>query len=556
MYSRFPDVRGVGQPLVRVVLGDTRPAILVFLLAAALILLIACVNVATLLLVRGLVRAREIAVRAALGASRARLVRQLVLENALLAVAGGVLGLLLAAAAVRLFLAFAPTAVPRLDQVSVDAEALIACIAVTTLTTLLFGLAPALVTARTDPGVALGSGARQTVRRRSRVLARALVGTQVALATTILAAAGLLAESLLRMESVDLGFEDSHLLIAEPALRYDMYPDLPQQRAVLDRMMSAVRATPGVQAVSPVVAIPFSGAGGWDGPFTIEHQAPAQPKPLLNIEVVAPEYFTVLQMRTEEGRAFTPEDRVGAPSVVILNQSAARMMWPSGEVLGKRVVTGRHETATVIGVVPDARYRALREARPSIYFPLAQSKFPFVPMTLAIRTHGPPAAVIPALRRALGESAPGVGLQSADSFETLLGGELALPRLNALLLVMFAVAALLMAVVGLHGVVSAMVRQRRRELGIRLALGATAAALRTLVLREVFAVVSFGALAGFAGSLVLSRSLRALLFEASPSDPAVLSGIMGVLLLAALAGAFVPARRAARTDPAGVLRTD
>jgi predicted permease len=546
----------VTEPLARAVLGDTRVAVLIFLGAAALLLLITCVNVGTLLLVRGLVRARDIAVRVALGASRGRIVWQLLLENALLAVGGGAIGLLVAIAGVRLFLAFAPTAVPRLDEVTVNGGALTSGIAITSMTMLLFGVIPAIVAARTDPATTL-SGTRYSLRRSARLVARMLVGAQVALATMILAAAALLGASLLRMQTVNLGFDPSHLLIAEPSLRYDMYSDLSKQRAVLEQMIAAARAVPSVRAVAPVVAIPFSGTGGWDGPFSAEGDGPARPKPWLNMEVVTPAYFSVMGLRITRGRAFSDGDRPGAPAVVMLNESAAQALWAAGDVIGKKVVIGsRGEVATVVGVVPDTRYRELREPRASIYFPLAQNPFPYLPMTLAIRTAGPPTLAIPALRRALGESAPGVGLESADSFETLLGGPLALPRLNALLLAIFASAALLIAAVGLHGVVSAMVRQRTRELGIRLALGATGATLHALVMREVFAVVSVGAAAGLAGSLVLSHSLHSLVFEASPTDPTILGAILGVLLLAAMAGALAPAHRAARTDPARVLRME
>jgi hypothetical protein len=261
-------------------------------------------------------------------------------------------------------------------------------------------------------------------------------------------------------------------------------------------------------------------------------------------------------MPVQQGRPFVESDDRGAPSVVILNASAARLLWPGMSAIGRRVRVMDRKLATVIGLVPDTRYRDLREARPSIYFPLRQSLFPYVPLTFAIRAAGDPLAVVPALRHAFAQSASGVALESADSFESLLGGPLALPRLNALLLSVFAAAALLLAAVGLYAVVAAAVRQRTREFGIRLALGASPGALGRTVLREALAVAVVGTGAGVVGALALSRAVRSLVFEVSPSDPATLGAVALLLLLVAVVAAHPPARHAARTDPLQALRTE
>ena len=265
---------------------------------------------------------------------------------------------------------------------------------------------------------------------------------------------------------------------------------------MLTQLMPRLNAIPGVRAVSPVVAVPFSGAAGWDGQPAAEGQSPeeADANPMVNVEVVAPGYFATLGVPVLRGRNFTDQVRGDAPPVVIVSQPAAQHYWPEGDPLGKRLALGADvvRVVTVVGVVPDTRYRDLREARPSIYFPLDQSFFPFAPTSLAIRTDGRSAGPVAAIRRAIGETAPGVALVSVAPFGAFLEGPLAQPRMNALLLATFAAAALTIACVGLFGVMAAMVRQRTRELGIRLALGAAPRDLRRIVMRRGLTVATAG----------------------------------------------------------------
>ena len=554
------DLRGVARPLPALVLGDTRPAVLAFAAASALLLLITCVNVATLLLVRGLARVREVAVRTALGAARRSVIAQLLTENALLALVGGAFGAAVAAVAVRGFVAAAPAGTPRLDEIHVNATVLAGAVGITAVAMLLFGLAPAVLASRGDAREVLRSGMRQSASSRSRRAAEGLVAAQVALATLVLSAAALVGGSLRNLEHVELAFTPSHLLVVELALRSDEYDSAPKQIALLERLVPALQATPGVRAVSPVVAVPFSGAQGWDSRPAREGQPAeeAAANPVLNMELVSPSYFTTFELPVLRGRAFTDADRNGAPRVVILSESAARYYWPGRDPVGERVTMGRSaaSTLTVVGVVPDTRYRDLREARPTIYFPLAQSFFPFAPTTLAIRTSRPPSQVVPALRRVLAETAPGVALASAAPFDTFLDGPLAQPRLNAMLLGVFAGAAVVLAAVGLFAVMATMVRQRTRELGIRMALGATAGEIGRLVLRRGMALAAAGMTLGLLCAVAANRALAGLLFGISPTDAPTLAGVaLGLLVVAALAS-FVPARTSSRIEPAVTLRAE
>jgi len=554
------NTHGVVHPLSRLVLGDTKPALLVFSAAAALLLLITCINVANLLLVRGLARVREIAVRSALGAGRGQVVRHLLGENGLLAALGGALGVVVAAAAVRLFVASAPPGVPRLDEIHANAAALAGAVGITGLAMLLFALAPAVITSRVDLERVLRSDTRQSTGRRARLAREVLVAGQVALALIVLSAAGLIVRSLINLERVDLSFQSSGLLIADLTMQGDLYGDAKKQRAMLERLVPELQALPDVRAASPVVAAPFSGNGGWDGRPAADGQSPEQAgiNPMVNMEVATPDYFRTLGVPIIRGRGFTDADREGVPGAVIVSQSTARLYWPGADPIGKRLRMGEklEQVFTVVGVVPDTRYRDLRDARPSIYFPLRQSFFPFAPWTLAIRTTGSPADAVPAIRRVISETAPGVALVSAAPFGDLLEGPLAQPRLNALLLAVFAGAAVTLAAVGLFGAMATMVRQRTRELGVRMALGATARDLRGLVMRRALTIAAVGSVVGLLSALLVNRLLVAMLYEVAPTDWATLSAVTGFLIVVATLASVIPARSTTRIDAVIALRAE
>jgi putative ABC transport system permease protein len=550
------EVRGVVHTLPSLIIGDTRPAVIVFAAAVALLLLITCVNVATLLLVRGLGRAREIAVRTALGATRPQLVKQLLIENVVLALAGGAVGVALAFAVVRVFVAVAPPDLPRLDEIHVSSTALLGAVSITALALVVFAIAPAVLTSRVALVRMLRSGVRETASRRSRLTTESLVAAQLALAVVVLSAAGLIGRTLLELQRADLALDSSRLLVVSLAIS-DQYGSVARQTAMLEAVDARLKVTPGVTELSPVVAVPFT--RGWDGRPKAEGQSEqdAATNPMLNMEVVGDRYFDALGTPVLRGRTFTAADRQGASPVVMLSESAARAYWPTGDPIGKRLVGfEKDQFLTVVGVVPDTRFRDLRDPRATIYFPLRQSTFPFVPLSLVIRTTGDPASVVPSVRRAVEEAAPGVLVSNAAPFETFLTQPLAQPRLNALLLGVFAGAAVALAAIGLFGVMMTMVRQRTRELGVRMALGATAADLRSLVMRRGLLIAASGAAAGLIGALATNRLLSAMLYEVSPTDALTLTLVAGLLLCVAAVATLIPARSSTRIDPVVALRAD
>ena len=550
-------LHGVVHPLTNAILGDARPAVLVFVAATVLLMLITCINVANLLLVRGLARVREIAVRSALGAGRARIVGQLLTESGLLALGGGVVGFALAAGAVRGFLAFAPPGTPRLDEIHLNGTAIMGAVGITAVVMLLFALVPALVTSRVELQTVLRSGTRQSGgSRRFRFGTEALVAGQVALAVLVLSAAGLLARSFMKLERVDLAFDPSQLAIVELALPPARFDDPKQQVALLDRLLPRLEAIPGVRAVSPVLTAPFVAAGGIFGQLAAEGQTADEKarNPTLIFEVVTPNYFSTFGVHVLRGRGFTDDDREGAPRVVLLTESAARHYWPNADPIGKRLAGD--PAMTVVGVVRDTRYRDLRDARPSVYFPLRQSSFPFAPLTLAIRADGASADIIPVVRQRITESERGVAVASAAPFETFLEGPLAQPRLNALLLVIFAGASVALAGIGLFGVMATMVRHRTRELGIRMALGATAADLRRMVMGRGLVLALAGSAVGMLGAVATNRLLVAMLYGVSPTDSLTLIAVAVLLLAISAVATLLPARSSTRIDPVISLRAE
>lgn len=533
---------------------------LIFAAAAALLLIIACLNVSNLVLVRGLARTRELAVRSALGASRWQIVAQLLAENGILAVAGGAAGVALAAIVVKSLIALAPADIPLLTTVRFDPRVLGGALALTVAAMLLFGVIPALVAARTDAHAVLRAGARLSASRGPRRVRELLVGAQVAMAVLVLAAAALLGRSMLELENADLHFDDSHLLIAELGIRYDIYDNVGKQRALAEMVTAKVRATPGVRIVSPVLTVPFSGAGGWDAQAATDGQSvdAAAGNPMFNLELVTPDYFQTLDLGVLRGRLFTPSDGEGSEPVAVVSESMARRYWPNQNPLGKRLHMGKRpeRTATVVGVVPDTRYRDLRDLRATAYFPLAQSTFTFTPTALAIRTSTPPAAVISDLRRAISDVAPGVFLANAAPFASFEAGPLAQPRLNAFLLLVFGLSAAVLAGIGVFAAMATLARQRTNEFGVRMAHGATPRDVQSLMMRRGSTIAASGVAVGLMFALLTNRLLSSLLFEVSPTDPTTLLGAGSLLLIIGLVATFVPARMSARIDPVLALRSE
>jgi predicted permease len=552
------DLRGVVTTLPNLILGETGPALLVVSAAAALLLLVACANVANLLIVRGLGRAREFVIRSALGASRTRITIELVAESLLLAVAGGALGVLVAAGTVRAFVALAPYTTPRLDEVAVSGSVLLAACAFTALSTLLFGVAPSVANASVNAEDVLRAGTRSSRSRAMRRVTEALVAAQVALAVIVLLAAGLMTKSLVRLQHVDLHFDPAHLLVVDLGLGHDDLAGPAEARALVDLVEQHVRAMPGVEAATSTIKPPFAGrAAGVTGRLATVSQSPEQQKenPMLDLSPVDPEYFAAMGIPVLAGRTFSAADREGAPPVIVVGASVARHYWGSASPLGRRLGAG-NDHYTVVGVVADTRYVELTSAVPTVYFPMRQSTFPVVPLTLLVRTTGDPAALVPALRNVVAETDRRLTVATAAPFDALLDEPRAQPRLNALLLVLFASATACLAAIGLFAVVATMVRQRTREIGIRVALGATSRVVRRMVLARGLALAGAGAGVGLAVGLFSSRYIASLLFDVSPTDLPTLVVVPCTMLLAAGAASYLPARASTRIDPMLTLRSD
>ena len=550
----------VAHTLPALVLGDVRPALVVLTAAVGLLLAVGCVNVGTLVLLRATARSPEIAVRRALGAGPGRVARMLLAECLLLAALGGALGLALAAAFVRALVALAPAELPRLDVVRVSGASLGWTAALTALAVLAFGVAPVAAWVRGEvasPLRAIGRGGTGT--RRTQTVRRTLVASQVAIALVVLAGAGLLARSLARLQGLDLGYTTEHVAVVQLALPVEEIRDGARVLAVADRFVAEAGALPDVVGVSPVLVDPFLGTNIFNGRFDVEGhpELAGDASPFVSMEAVGPAYFRTLQVPLVRGRAFTDADREHAPNVVIVSEAAARRYWPGENPLGRRIRlngdTSAAGWATVVGVSGDVHFRTLREATPTVYSPYHQF---FTQGIFVLRTRGPLERALPALRRVVRDVDPRATLWNARPMDELLAAPLAQPRLSAFLLAAFALTAVVLAAAGLYGAMASAVRQRTRELGVRLALGATPGRLRRGVLGQALALSAAGVAAGAVVALGTSRALAALLFEVSPADPLTFVGVSALMLAVALVAAYVPARRATRVDPARALRTE
>jgi putative ABC transport system permease protein len=544
------------------VLGDARPVLALLTAAVGLLLLIACINVGNLLLLRASSRAGEMAVRRALGAAYADIVRQLVVESTLLAVAGGVAGWALAAVLVRALVAFAPPQLPRLDEIRLSGAPVWIAAAIATLSLLIFGVLPSLFAARANLASPLRFDSRVgSESRRRRVARQTLVASQVALATIMLGGAALLARSLARLEWQDTGYDPDHLSILTFTWSARKIDSADKLLDLSDRLMRRVESIPGVTAATPTVIPPLLGDGVWHWRFDREGQtdAEAERNPTIPIETGGPDYFKTFGIPVIRGRAFNDADRERAPGVVIVSESVARRFWPGEDPIGKRLRTenipdpGGKPWRTVVGVVPDTHLRSLREASPTVYFPWLQSSWQGY---FAIRSSLPLSALLPSLRQAGFDVDPDVRLWHAQTMDELLAGPLAEPRVGTLLMSTFGLVALLLAAIGLYGVMTALVRDQTREIGVRMALGATPAIVRGSVLRRATMVTCAGAAAGLGIALVSSRLLRSLLFDVSPTDPIALGGACLVLVVVGIIAASLPAWRATRIDPVRALRSE
>ena len=560
-----PDALRDWTPVVRsykdVVVGSARPALLVLFGAVGLVLLIASANVANLLLLRGEARRPELAVRAALGAGPGRLARQLLAESLLVALAAGVVGLAVTWWTLRALVALVPDGLTRAASVRIDAGVVLFTVAVAFLTAALAGLAPALFVARADLAAHLRSGGRGATGGALRRGRRALVVAQVALAVSVVAAAGLLTRSLLRLQTVEMGLAADRLVFVRLALPKAKYADAGRHLQFLKDVVAQLESAPFIAGATPVNTPPFAGTGGWDAPeFTAEGQSAerAAANPSLNLESVHPNYFETFAVTLVRGRGFTEADRQGAPYVAVVSEDVAARTWPGEDPIGKRIKLGRLDFAdpwrTVVGVARPTRYRELARLRATLYLPAEQ--FIAAAEMLVIRTASPLALVAGWVRDRVRAVDPEAQVTQVAPFRELLQGPLARPRFNAFLIGVFGMAALLLAAIGLYAVMAAYVRQRYTEIGVRVALGATAADVRGLVLGEGLRLAGRGTAMGLVGALVATRLLRGLLFGVHPLDPASLLAAALLLVGVSALASYLPARRATRVDPITLLRTD
>jgi predicted permease len=549
----------VARPIADVILGDVRPALWMLSLAVGLILLIAGVNLAILLTIRGIGRRQELAVRASLGAGRDRVLRQLLAESVLLGLAGGALGLAFAQWGLDALLAFAPSELPRLSQVGLNGRVFALAGGTSVLAAGVFGLAPALGAARARPALLLRDAGRVAGARVPRGPWEVLVASQVALTLVMLIGAGLLVRSVARLAALDPGFDTERLVLARIAVPPSKYRTAAEAQAVFDRLRERAAAIPGVLAATTILNTPFSGTSGHDIVFTTEGQdlSEAQANPWLNYEGVDPSYFETIGLPILAGRPLTEADRHGGAAVVVVNQVMARRLWGDDDAIGRRLKFGGFASTdpwrTVVGVAGNARYRELTDVRPSVFVPYEQG-IPAFPCCLALRTHGP--GITPPLRQVLAEVDPGVVLLMATPVDRLLDAPLAQPRFNSTLVGLLAGLGLLLSAVGVYGVIAYAVASRTHEIGVRMALGARAADVVWLVLGQVARPCLAGMAVGIVAALAGTRLLAGLLYEVSPTD--AVSFVVGPLtiMVVALLSAGVPARRAARVAPMEALRHD
>ena len=541
------------QPLHERVVGEIRPGLLALLGAVAFVLLIACANIANLLLARGSSRSRELAVRVALGAARVRVVRQLLTESVLLAMIGGVAGLLLGLWAVEGLVAIAPSSAPRLDEIGLDRTVFAYAALVTLATGVLFGLAPAIQSSRSEITHSLKEGGRGSVTLPGRRLRRGLIVAEVALSLMLLTGGGLLVQTFLRLQAADLGFDPRNVLVGfvnPPRVTYDTGT---KHVAFYDQVYEKAKALPGVQKAALVSVLPLSGDS--DMSFDIEGRPrpqSASETPVTWYRLVTANYFDTMGMPLRRGRGF--ETREAARSVIV-NESMARKYFPDVEALGRRIRFGDSEWFTIVGIVADARVRGAREAaRIETFIPYWQ--FPEPGMNVLLKTAGDPSLLAGPLRQAVAGIDRNVPVQGITSLEEIVGQSIEQPRFFASLSAAFAVLALVLAAVGIYGVMAYIVAQRTTEIGVRMALGASQGEVFNLVVGDGLKVTAIGVAIGIAGSILVARSLTTLLFGVSPWDPGTIALTAFVLLAVAAAACFIPARRATRVDPMVALRSE
>jgi len=543
-----------------------RPFMLAQLAAVALVLLIACANVANLLLARATTRTREIAVRIALGASRGRIVRQQLAESLLLAIAGGLLGTLLAVWGIAMVHTILPAEQARLNpgwtRMEVSAGVLAFTAAVSAVTSLIVGVVPALVASGADPQHALSEGGRSLSASRSKQRLRGLlVSAEMALALTMLAGTVVTVRGFMALANEAPGYRTDHAITMQLTAPIARYSSTADAEAMYDRVLAAVRGDRGVRDAAFTTRLPPEWGEYRSRIFLEGEQRPTRSDPARSPrwQMVTPSYFATMAIPLVSGRTFTIHDDSMSRAVIVVSASMARSYWPGQSPLGKRIGCACNDTtmSTVVGVVGDVRFNPNVGAAtsPTYYAPVAQAH-PWRTMSLVVRTTEPPAAMTPRIERAIASVAPTVAPGSVFTLEHLHATSLSPQRLTSEMMAAFAIVALLLAAIGIHGVMSYTVAQRTHEIGVRTALGAQSSDIVRGVLGDAARYALIGIAVGVAGAVLMTQTLAHLLTELSPNDPLAFGAAVAVLVSAALAGSYLPARRAMRVDPAVALRRD
>jgi putative ABC transport system permease protein len=547
------------------IVGDVRPALITILAAVAFVLLIACANVANLLLARATARQREIAIRTALGASRVRIVCQLLGEGFLLSIFGAVAGLLIAWWGIDLLRVFGPQDVPRLGEVAINAPVFSFTFVAAIFSTLVFGLVPALQVTRPNVNESLQEGNRGAVGPASHRLRRLLVITQVALSLLLLAGAGLLIKSFANLRSTKPGFDPQHALVAELVLPKAKYPEPEKHRQFFQQVMPKLSALPGVEAAGAAFPMPFSN-NDWGSTFSIVGQPPRPPGQELEAShlTITPDYFRAMRTPLLRGRVFNSRDTKDSPPVVIVSEVLAQRCFPGGNAIGQQIVLIHGDNSQpsnqpsapkeIVGIVGGSRHESLAiQPLPEFYIPASQD--PERRMDVVIRTAAADSAGLQAsFRSIVHEFDKDLFVPNLEPLEKRIGVTLAQPRFNMMLLGTFAAVAMILAAIGIYGVIAYSVAQRTREIGIRMALGAQRHDMLQMILRQSFSVVAIGLVIGLFAALAFTRLMASLLYGVSAHDFSIYALVLFVLSAAALFASYLPARRAMNVDPMVVLR--
>ena len=551
-------------PLYREVVGSSQRMLWVLLGAVGMVLLIACANAANLMLARATARRRELAVRLALGAQRSRLIRQLLTESLLIALAGGALGMVLAVGGVKALVSLLPVGFPRAHEIHVNTWVFLFTFVVSALTGIVFGLIPAIQASRTEPKSWLHEGGRtQTGSGRQSRLRGALVISEVSLACVLLIGAGLMLRSLLNLLNVNPGFQQEHVLTASLSLPYDNYKTTAVVGHFYDQLTTNLSTAPGVKSMGVGTDLPWTGYDENMGGWTIEGKpTPPGEENHARYHVASADYFRAMGIPLVSGRFFTDADKTGAPNVLIINESLKKNYFPNGDAIGKRITFDDHpkddkDWFTIVGVVGDVKDKPNSAgAEASFWWPLLQEPFPFGDMSLVVRANGDPRQLVGVVEDQVKRLNPALAVADVRLMDQIVDGSVATPRFAFALVGLFAGLAIVLAAIGTYGVIAYSVGQRTSEFGLRMALGAQRLDVLRLVLKQAARLILAGTALGVVFSLALARVLKSMIYEVSPSDPGTYVSVgLGVIVIAVLA-CYIPARKATKADPMCALRAE